>query len=88
MKTKRFEPILQNRADIERTIIELRVTKAEYVGNKIKKQSEVAALKNILNKQKNCESEKAMRTKLRQELDEIEFHIKEINLQIESKESY
>ncbi len=89
MKTKEFKPILQDNVNIERIIIELKVTKAEYVDNKIKKQGEVAILKSILNKhrfeKKNCESVKATRAKLRQELDEIEFNIKKINLQIAAK---
>ncbi len=89
MKTKEIKPTYKSHADIKHDLVELKITKVEYVQAKLKKQNEVAVLKKILNQlareNKNCEVEKAERTKLRRELVNIENHIKKINLKIEAK---
>ena len=89
METKGFNPTPQNQVDLECAIIELKATKAKHVVVKIKKQSEVAAQKDILNdprlERKDYEYAKAKRVKLRQELDEIEANIKKVNVQMMAK---
>ncbi|MBJ6367005.1 hypothetical protein [Snuella sedimenti] len=89
MSSKKLIPSTIIKENIKRTIAELKITKLEYVEVKLKKQKEVTDLKKSLNslvhKKQNCEIEKAKRAKLRQELIDIEDHIKEINLKIEAK---
>lgn len=89
MKTTKITPTTKIHENTERAIAELKITKLEFVEAKLKKQTEVALLKKslskLINDKKNCEAEKAKRARLRQELVDIENHIKEINSKIEAK---
>lgn len=89
MKTKEIKPTYKNEAEVKRALVELKIKKVEYVKAKLEKQNEVAIIKKVLNQlardNKNCEVEKAERTKLRRELVDIEDHINQINLHIAAK---
>ena len=86
---KEFNPTLENKIDLERSIFEVKAKKAKYVASKLDKQEEVSKIKEILNDPSISEKKHIKnvrkRVLIKNELSELEMLIVESNSLISNK---